>query len=407
MIWSIAWRNIWRNKVRSLIVIIAVILGLVGGIFSLALMNGMMQQMVTASIETQLSNIQLHNPKYEDNDEIKYFISNADSVCDIIKQNPEVKAICRRTAAPAMASTATTGTGVTINGINPDEEEKVTDVWTKIIEGSYFKKETRSAPIVVGKKLAHKLNAKIGNKIIITIQSLRDTITYGAFRVVGIFETQNSMFDESMIFVKNEDLCKLIGFDLANTTEIAVKLNDNFKTAIVAESLAKEFPKLMVQSWMQIRPEYELFNSWVRQLLYIFLLIILLALAFGIVNAMLMAVMERVRELGMLMAVGMNKRRVFKMIMLETIFLSITGGFIGIIISFILIQYFANAGIDLSIVSEGMSAIGYSSIAYPSVGNEYYLIIGIMVIVTAVLSSIYPARKALKLRPAEAIREDA
>lgn len=407
MIWSVAWRNIWRNKLRSLVVIVAVIIGLTGGIFSVALMNGMMEQMITSSIETQISNIQIHNPKYLDNNEIKYDIADYSKVVEDISQMQEVFAVCHRIKAPAMASTAVTGTGVMITGINPSEEKMVTTISEKLIEGDYFESKSRIPSVLIGKKLAQKLHAKTKSKIVITLQSMDGVITYGAFRVVGIFDTHNSVYDESTIFVENNSLSSLIGFNPENTTEIAIRLKNNQETGKVADILTTKLPDLKIQTWMQIRPEFEIFNMWMEQMLYLFLVIILLALAFGIVNAMLMAVMERVREIGMLMAVGMNKRRVFGMIMLETILLSITGGIIGILISYGLVEYFAVVGINLSVVGEGLSNFGYENIAYPSVTNAYYFIIGGMVVITAIIASVYPARKALKLKPADAIREDA
>ncbi|MCF8228985.1 MAG: ABC transporter permease [Bacteroidales bacterium] len=408
MIFSIAWRNVWRNKLRSLVIMLAVIFGLVGGIFSVALMNGMMEQMITSSIQTQLSNIQVHNPDYLTNNEVKYDIGDVSSVISSIKQNKEVSAISSHIKAQAMASTAATGTGVMIIGIDPGKEKKVTTIHEHLIEGSYFGDSlSRSKPILVGKDLAHKLSAGIGNKVVITIQNLENVITYGAFRIVGIFETHNSNFDKTNLFVLKKDLAELINFNPESATEIMIRLDENKQTEEVAQKLSKELQGLKVQTWMQIRPEFELFNSMTQQMLYLFLLLILFGLAFGIVNAMLMAVMERVKEIGMLMAVGMNKRRIFSMIMLETIFLSITGGIIGILGGFGLVEYFGESGIDLSVVAEGLQAVGYASTAYPSVDNSYYFIVSAMVILTAVIASIYPARKALKLKPAEAVREEA
>lgn len=406
MILSIAWRNVWRNKLRSLVIMLAVMFGLIGGIFSVALMNGMMEQMVTSTIQTELANIQIHHPKYLVNYELKYSIGKTNSILEEVGGMEQVKAASPRIKGQAMASTAATGTGVMIVGIDPEKEKKVTSIHEMLIEGSYFNTEMRGQPIVVGQKLAHKLNAKINSKVVITIQDLEGVITYGAFRIVGIFETHDANFDESNVFVRNSDLAGLIGDDPQKATEILIKLNKNEDSEAVAESLSEQYPNLKVQTWQELRPEFEFFNSWMQQMLYLFLVIILLGLAFGIVNAMLMAVMERVKEIGMLMAVGMNRRRVFGMIMLETIFLSITGGIIGILGGWALVAYFSEAGIDLSTVAEGLSEVGYASTAYPSIGTSYYFIVAGMVIITAIISSVYPARKALKLRPAEAIRED-
>ncbi len=407
MIFSIAWRNVWRNKLRSLVIMLAVIFGLLGGVFSVALMNGMMEQMITSTIQTQLSNIQIHNPEYLKNNEVEYDIPDAAEMVSEISKMDEVQAVSPHIKAQAMASTAATGTGVMIIGIEPEQEKQVTTIHEHLIDGSYFDHEkSRSQPILVGKDLAHKLNAGIGNKVVITIQNMENVITYGAFRIIGIYETHNSNFDESNVFVRKKDLATLIDFKADNATEIMVRLEQNKETEIMAKELNQKYPDLKVQTWMQIRPEFELFNSWTEQMLYLFLVLILFGLAFGIVNAMLMAVMERVKEIGMLMAVGMNKRKVFSMIMLETIFLSITGGIIGILGGWALVEHFGRTGIDLSIVSEGLQAVGYASIAYPSVDPSYYFIVGIMVIITAIIASIYPARKALKLKPAEAVREE-
>ena len=129
--------------------------------------------------------------------------------------------------------------------------------------------------------------------------------------------------------------------------------------------------------------------------------------SFGIINTMLMAIMERVREIGVLMAIGMNKGKVFLMILLETVFLSLTGGIMGLALSYFVVTITGNNGIDLSIVGEGLNAMGYSAFVYPELDSIYYFMIVGLVVVTALFASILPARKALKFNPAEAVRHDA
>jgi ABC-type antimicrobial peptide transport system permease subunit len=120
---------------------------------------------------------------------------------------------------------------------------------------------------------------------------------------------------------------------------------------------------------------------------------------------MLMAVMERVREIGMLMAIGMNKTKIFLMIMLETILLMLTGSIAGLIFSYVIVNLFGKYGINLSTVASGLSDIGFSSMVYPFLETEEYIKIVIMVLIAGIISSIVPARKALKLNPSEAIRK--
>ena len=165
--------------------------------------------------------------------------------------------------------------------------------------------------------------------------------------------------------------------------------------------------KLTVQTWEEISPVLKMMNEMTVQYSMIFVIIILLALSFGIINTMLMAIMERVREIGMLMAIGMNKVKIFLMIMLETVFLSVTGGILGLIISWVVVEITASTGIDLSGIADGLNSMGYSSFLYPELEFVYYAFIGLLVVVTAIFASIMPARKALKFNPVEAVRHDA
>ena len=159
-----------------------------------------------------------------------------------------------------------------------------------------------------------------------------------------------------------------------------------------------------MKDWQQLSPEAGYLVSAMNQYMFLFLFIILLALSFGIVNTMLMVILERVHELGMLMAIGMNRLRVFMMIMLETIFLSLTGGVFGIIIGYAVSKYFAKSGIDLYFWKEAFGELGYSTLIYPEIDSATIIITAIMVIIAGVVSALYPAYKALKLNPSESIR---
>lgn len=408
MLFAIAWKNVWRNKLRSLIVILSITIGLIGGLFYLAFSNGMVQDQIGSSIKTEISNIQIHNPKYLINDEIIYTIPSPTEKINEIKSIRNVKAVTSRIKSMAMISSANSGTGVTINGIDTTGEKSISDLYTKLIDGSYFDTKLKY-PIVIGNKLAEKLKVKIKSKVVVTIQDANGNITYGAFKVVGIFKTFDTTFDQANVFVLANDLASLISFDENQTSEIAVLLTHNDYTDSVAAKISKMFSNdikegnLVVRTWSEINPILKMLNEMTIQFTMIFVVIILVALSFGIINTMLMAIMERVREIGMLMAIGMSKAKVFLMIMLETIFLSLTGGVLGLFISWVLISITNITGINLSSVAEGLNSIGYSSFIRPELGIFFYFFIASLVILTAMFASIFPARKALKLKPSEAI----
>lgn len=406
MIWEIAWKNIWRNKQRSLIVIFSMAIGLLGGTFTAALIFGLRDQKINASVSYEVSHIQLHQPKYLENNETQYSINNADSIVGYISKMPGVKSVARRTKVIGMVNYSSYSSGVQIVGINLEEEKNTSALYRTICDscGNYFETQKKN-PVIISQKLANKLKARLHSKIVMRFPKSDGEIQTAAFNIIGIYQTSNTVFDETNVFVRNSDLADSKGL-LFQTHEVAVLLNSNDSLVSVVSKLKAKYPELSVMTWKEIQPQLAILEGFVTVELYVILGIILFALAFGIVNTMLMVVFERVRELGMLMAIGMNKARIFKMIMLETLLLTMTGGVVGMIFSGILLLSFGNKGLDLSAVSKGMESLGYEAVIYPKISLGYYLNLSLMIFVTGILSSIYPSRKALKLRPAEAVRAE-
>lgn len=399
----IAWRNVWRHKIRSLVVILSIAVGLWAGVFMVAFSWGMYRQYMREAIETQLSHLQLHHPEFEEQDRnVAYTLKQSDAVMNFLRHLDMVKAATPRVISTGMASSPTTASGINIKGIVPAEEAGVTGLPARIIEGKYLDTVSRN-PVLVGEKLARKLKVKLKSKIILTFQDARGGIVAGAFRITGIYRSKNNTLDETEVYVQASDLGRLLGTGAA-VHEIAILLhNDNAEP--VKEMLDDAFPGVDIRTWKELSPELDLVINSFNEFMYIFVGFILLALTFGIVNTMLMAVLERVREIGILMAIGISRMRVFAMVMLETLYLALAGGPLGLLIGYVTIHWTGKYGIDISIFSEGLSAYGFSSMVYPELAPGYYLPITLMTIITALLSAIYPAIRAVKLRPSEAIRK--
>jgi len=245
-----------------------------------------------------------------------------------------------------------------------------------------------------------------GSKLILTFLDMDNNQTGAAFRVCGIFRTNNDMFEEFAVFVPEDELRLLAGMEEGAYHRAIARLENDDLTQSVTREVKNKLADYEVMSWKEIQPDLAMITDFIGQIYAVFMVIILAALAFGIVNTMLMAVLERTRELGMLMAIGMNRRKIFFMIMLESIFLSIVGGFSGMAVSEIVIAITGKTGINLVKYSEGMEAIGYSAHLYPTIDIQFFITTTILIVLTGVLSSIYPARKALKLNPIEAIRTE-
>ncbi|PKP04667.1 MAG: ABC transporter permease [Bacteroidetes bacterium HGW-Bacteroidetes-6] len=407
MIWSIAWKNIWRNKLRSLIVIAAVFLGVTGGIFSSAVMNGAAQQRIRDYIDLESAHIRIDNPKFDENNEVGFFIPQADSICQIIAQNENAEAVTARINIQAMAATASANGGVKVLAIDPETEKQVFKMQETICDtcGDFFA-TNKANRVVIGDKLAKKLNLKLKSKIVLTFQDLEGNLISAAFKVSGIFHTSNNAVNEYRIFVRRSDFQPLIMMPEGAASEIYVRLKDSDKIDENAAVFKKLFPQLNIQTWRETDPSVGYVDQMMNAFMYLFMFIILLAIGFGIVNTMLMIVLERTRELGMLASIGVTRRRLFAMITLETTLLSLIGGVSGMIVSKIVIVWTGNTGLDLSSIGQGLEAAGYSSFIYPSVSWSFFFGVSILIVLTGIIASLYPARKATKLNPADAVRID-
>ncbi len=403
MLTKIASRNIWRSKKRSLTIITAVSVGLWAGIFMMAFYNGMIEQRTNSAIADELSHIQLHHPEFRKEYDIKYYLPEGRKILKNISKDSQIKASAGRIIIKGMIASASGSSGTTINGVMPAEEKALTNLSGKIIKGNYFN-PNKTNEIILSEKIRKRLKLDLNKKTILTFQDKEGNLASAAFRITAIYKTINAPYDDSNVFVKITDIDSLAGIPNA-INEIAVLLQSNQLLDESQKNLKQKFSKTEIKNWMEISPELGLTISVGDQMVFIFMGIILLALAFGIVNTMMMAVLERTREIGMLLALGMNKFKIFMMIVLETLFLILAGCPVGILLAFATIAFTQQTGIDLSQFSQAYSSFGYSSIIYPNLTARQLGIVMLLVLITALCSALFPARKALKLNPAESLKK--
>jgi ABC-type lipoprotein release transport system permease subunit len=402
---SLAWKNIWRNKLRSGMILGAVALGLFAGTFMTAFMTGWINRSVEADIRNQLSHIQVHRPEFAANNDLGAFFMQ-DEIRRRIASVAEIAASSCRLELPGMLASAANATGVLIKGVDVADEKAAFRLYQTIPDscGSFLPEDGRMQ-IVVGRKTAEKLKVRLKSKLVLTFQDAEGEVQSLAFRVGGIFKTSNTSFDESAVFVRKSDIQAYTGLPEGAVHEIALTTAD-FETCRAAlPRLQALLPEMDVQSWDMLQPELGLMFSWIGLMNGVILAIFLSALSFGIVNTMLMAVLERTRELGMLACIGMSRRRMFRMIMLETVFLAGLGSCAGILLGALVVGCTAKEGINLAFLLEDQfEEYGFASVVYPVMQATTFAQIAALVALAAILSAIYPARKALKLEPLEAIR---
>ncbi len=403
MILKIAWKNVWRSRGRSLVVMGAIVVGIWALLFGTGFMNGFMVSYMADIINHDVSNIQIHNPEFKNDFDIKFYIPDGDKKAEEVRNWPGVRGSTTRIIVNGMIASSRKASGVQIRGIDVQNEAIVTQLDSLISEGAYFEGIKRN-PVIIGEKIAKDLKVKLRSKIVLTFNDGNGDITAGAFRVVGIVKSSSIKINGQYAFVRQEDLSKILA-NGNHVHEIGIVTESQVDEELLVNRYNEKYSGDLAESWRTIAPELAFMQEMYSQMLYILLVIIMTALVFGIVNTMLMAVLERMRELGMLMAIGMSKIRVFVMVLVETIYLSIVGAPVGLFVGWLTIQYYQNAGVDLTEYSEGLEAFGYSSILYPYLEMDAYVVVTIGVVITAVIGAIYPAWKAVKLNPVEALHK--
>lgn len=403
MLLKLSWKNIWRSKLRSLVVIGSIIMGIWAMIFGNGFMNGFIVSYMANSINHDISHIQVHHPEFKRDQEVKYNVESGIQKAAEIRSWNGVVGATTRTLVTGMISSPRKASGVQIRGIDTENEAEVTRLDSLIGEGTYFEEINRN-PIVIGSKLAENLQVGVKSKVVLTFNDVNGTLTQVSGRIAGIIKSSSLSLGESYVFMRQEDLSRQLVID-GNIHEIAILLGPQVDPQTIVDKYKSEFKGDLVETWEEIAPQLAYMQDLYGSMLYVLMGIILTALVFGIINTMLMAVLERMKELGMLMAVGMTRIRVFLMIMIETIYLGVVGAPLGLLLGWATVNYLNHDGVDLTAYSEGLEAFGYDSILYPYVADEVYLIVTIGVFVTAFVGAIYPALKAIRLKPVEALHK--
>jgi ABC-type lipoprotein release transport system permease subunit len=382
---------------------VSIALGLFAGIAVLSLYEGMMISRIRTVIDEETGHIQIHHPKFSDENESKYLIDNIENILKKISGIPEIIGINKRILANGMLSTPNGTAGVQTIGIDTNTEFSFSSLKLKIKDGNGFK-PNKKYQAIIGKKLAQKMKLEIGSKFVLMFNDTSNNLVSSSYRVASIYQSTNAPLDERIIYVSNYELSDLLGLK-GQVHEIGLKLRNDDDVTATTIKLKQLLPQLKIESWKEISPETEFMAKTVDTYSYIIMIIIMIALAFGILNTMHMAIMDRSREIGMIAALGTNKFKIFSLILLETIFLTMGGVPFGIILGLSTTFYFNKQGLDLSGMGEDlMSNFGFKTVIYPEFPLEKLIPLLSIVIITALLSSLLPAIKAINMKPIDALK---
>ncbi len=400
---TIAWRNIWRHPARSGVLIAAVVVGLWAGVVTVGTVNGLMQQRIDYLIDSEIAHAQIHHPEFLAEGYSWLNIPDHEEILNWLDEDARVTAWSARTMTDGMLQSPVKTSGVRIRGIDTDRETRTTDFHENMVEGEYLDSGIRNA-VIVGKSLAQDHNLRIGNRIVLVFEDTGNELSSASFNIVGFFESASTEFDERNVFVRSEDFTRYLADELV-VHEIAFRVAELEMVPAVVADVNATFSGIEAQTWREISPELNVLVELGGVMLYVITLIIMLALAFGILNTMLMALFERMREIGMLLSIGMSKLRVFSMILLESVILTLSGALTGFLLAWGSILYLTGSGINLERFAAGIAELGWDHIIFPIISPPEYVGILILVIVITLLASVYPALKAIRINPLEAAKD--
>ena len=404
---QLAWRNIWRNKRRTAIILTAVIIGVWSMVVLGALMRGMAVGMINNGIATLTAHIQIHHRGYRNDPSIENSIANPREVEDVFKKVlPADTRWSPRVRVNAVASNARHSSGVTLVGIDPKSEAEISFIGTAVSRGRQLMPDETNG-IVVGEALLAKFDTRIGRKLVIMSQDTQREIASRAFRIVGTYWAEMEATEKQYVFVNRRTAQKMLKLQ-DGLSEFAVLFPDLPDNPAVYKALknALPFQDYEVHSWRELLPFQMAVLKILDGFMWIWYLVVFVAMGFGIVNTTLMAVFERMREFGLLKALGMKPVWILREVLTESFLLLITGMAVGNILGFICIYALSGSGIDLSALAAGAEYAGMTRIIYPAVEIRDVLMSNMIVLFLGILVSAYPAVKAARFTPVEALAQN-
>jgi ABC-type lipoprotein release transport system permease subunit len=397
----LARRNLWRNHRRTIIMVAAISIGVWAMIFMTALMRGMVNDMVRDGIRSLPGQIQVHHPDFRDDPSVNNLLALADAEINSAFETTEIDSWASRVKVPAVISSERESRGVTLFGVDPRQEQSINAIGNDIIEGRGLESVDDSG-VVIGRRLAEKLETKVGKRIVLMSQDPQNEIADRGYRVVGLFEAQLASYEEVLVFAGKSTVQKMLRID-DQVSEIAVTGDDyrNVDTLYTeVEALFGE--KAEVLPWQELDSYLGSMLKVMDGFVLVWMIVIFLALSFGLVNTLVMAVFERVREIGLMLALGMRPSSILGQIIVESVMLLVLGLLIGNALAWASVIPLRD-GIDISAVAEGMEMFGAASVLYPEMEWRDVLTANVVVLTLGFLASLSPAWRASRYDPIEAI----
>ena len=396
---QLSFRNLFRHKRRNLMLLLAIVVAVAGVVLTNSLIRGMQFDMREAAVANLTGHIKILAPGYLDDPNIeKSFELAAGWEPDIPSE--QLEGWAARIRIPAVIMSERETRGVQFVGIDPAQEH-ISFLGDVSWEGEALA-DASDRRVVIGAELARQLETTVGRRLVLITQGIDGRNREAGFRIAGTYDAEGTGLEKQFVFTGVEALKAMVEADVV--TEVSIKLVEEPVVFSLKGALMDFFVGLDVRDWRELEPQAAAMFAYVDSAILIWFMVIMGALIFGLVNTLITAVMERVREFGMLRAVGMKAGAVVVQVVLESTLIMAAGIAIGLTVGWLLTTVWLGDGIDLARWAEGMELAGMRTYLVPRVLREDLVLVAVLSLAFGVLAAVYPAWRAVKIKPLEALR---
>ncbi len=410
MTFVLAWRNVWRNRRRSLITLASIAAGLASIMFGQSLIKSIQLQLVEKATGIIIGHLRVMSRQVQDMKVPDKKIPDPDVIGAALDKEPGIEVWGKRILFTGLLSTAAGSKGVLVCAVEPNKERRIIAIPKYMTEGTFLGPAPgRGRPekgLVIGDRLARDLDLKLGEKAVLMSQATDGSLGAEAFRVAGIYHTGSQTFDGQIAYVPLTTAQEMLvmGNQVNDFIARVKRLPELGAIQARLAEVLKGRRDIQVLTWREVDREIVGIQKYQNALLLIVLFIVFAIVALGILNTMLMSLFERVREFGVLMAIGAKPRLILRMILLEALILGMLGMLAGVAIGSALIAWYGRAGLPLPIGEAIAYFMPFDTVVYTRFAWERHWVALVVVFATCLLASLVPALRAARLRPAEALR---
>ncbi len=398
----LAWRNVWRNPRRTVITLIVVSVGLWSILFFNSLLNGWIQSSKDAALKLLMGEGQIHAVGYMDDPNIDSLMQPPSGELLDALNSDTVEDWAMRIIVPGVVLSEYKTLPVNFMGVDPDAERRVSTIPGDVVQGRYLENIDDDG-IILGKHMVERLKTDLGRRVIVMSQNTDGSMSEWSFDVVGIFDSDQGVEDFNIFTgLKASQEFLMLEDEIA---QVVVTLPDEAELNPSIQVLKDVAPELDVRTWKELNLFLAMTDDFMGIFIFVWLAIVFSMMAIGIVNTQLMAVFERTQEFGLLRALGMKPRRVLLMVTIESAILVGAGAVAGIVLA-VLSIWGLQGGIDLTAYARAMEMVQAGSIIYLDYHPDGMVTYSLVIWILGILIALWPARRASKCSPQEAMRRD-